>query len=248
MQRFLSILLPLLLSLFFTACSTRNVEPSNYIPSSKETTYQFFSSLDHDDYGRPVFKNPLLFRPTEANVKFYIVQYNSNLPVSYFIIQTTAIDGDYSNVMDIIYSDTAEGFKGGLEFTKAALQSNNSGNHPDVQAAYLLVSLGAPVIGAVGGFVYGIVHSSAEFVSQTHDKLFVESEEGVILYTRLAYDKQERLIYLHEYNNTRKRVLLRVYDYNDSEIIPCRVRFKNADKQRLFLEETSCVEPRLAVF
>ena len=230
----------LLISLFFLGCS-KTVNPENFSKQYENSEYLFYASLEYDAYGRPVFTNPLLFRPTEADVLYYIVQYKNSLARSYFLIKTSKVKGEYADAMKIIYSDTSSGFQGGLAFTQAAVSSNHGGGDSKAQLIYLSIAVGAPLVGTVGGFLYGVVHSSSALVHEMNKTLFIDYKEELVLYTQLDYDDKNRLLHFHEYNNFKKNIQRRRYEYNVSSSNPCRVRYKNSDKETLFLEEESCL-------
>jgi len=236
----------LLFSLFFTGCSSRTVNPEVFSSSKPTTDYLFFLNVEYDRYGRPSFHDPLVLRPTQADVLYYIVQYDNEMATSYFLIKTSQTQGDYEDAMKIIYEDTFTGFQGGLQFTKSAVRSN--GGSSESQAIYLAVALGAPIVGTIGGFLYGVVHSSGELVSQANESLFVEYKEELVLYTSLKYDEKNRLIYLHEYDNFKKNVYSRKYEYLSLSQNPCRVRHKVKGEEKLYLEEDACLELKKEVF
>jgi len=227
-------------------CSSKTVHPEHFSQSNSETDYLFFKSVQYDAYGRPSFYDPLVLRPTQVGVLYYIVQYDNEIASSYFLIKTSQAQGEYSETMQIIYEDTSLGFQGGLQFTQAAVHSN--GGNSEAQAIYLAVALGAPIVGTLGGFLYGVVHSSGELVTQVNESLFVDYKEEMVLFTSLKYDEQNRLIYLHEYDNFKKNVYSRKYEYLPLAQTPCRVRHKVTGKEKLFLEDDSCLALKQEVF
>jgi len=234
--------------LFFSGCSSRTVNPEDFSSKNDTTDYLFFLNVEYDTYGRPNFEDPLTLRPTQSGVVYYIVQYNNHLATSYFLIKTSETHGQYANAMNIIYSDTFSGLKGGWQFTQGALGSSNSGGSVESQAVYAAIVLGAPLVGAVGGFLYGVVHSGGEFMVQVNESVFVDYKEDMVLYTSLKYDDKNRLIYLHEYDNFKKNVYSRKYEYLSLGENPCRVRHKITGEETLYLEEDSCLDIKPEVF
>jgi len=234
------IILLLLSAIFFLGCSSKTLNPQDFSSHYNKSDILFFSSLEYDAYGRPNFQDPLLFRPTQAGVLYYIVQYKDDLAVSFFMVKTLKAEGNYEDTMKIIYEDTAIGFKSGLDLTKSSLNSNNSGGSAQSQLVYLGITLGAPIIGAVGGFMYGIVHSSAELGSQVNESLFIDYKENLVLYTDLEYDEKSRLLSLHEYNNLKKKVKYKHYKYKEASLDPCLIEYKENEKKSRFIEKSSC--------
>ncbi len=238
--------------LFITSCiflgCAKTVEPKNFSKKYLKSDSLFYADLEYDAYGRPVFRKPLLFRPTESDVLYYIVQYKNSLVRAYFLIKTFEVEGEYAEAMKIIYSDTSSGFKGGLAFTQSALSSNHGGRSTEAELVFLSIALSAPLVGTIGGFLYGAVHSSSVLVKEMNKTLFVDYKEELVLYTQLDYDKPKRLLHLHEYDNFNKNVQKRRYEYDVSSSNPCRVRFKSSDKETLLLEEESCLEIKPVAF
>lgn len=237
----------LLTSLVLLGCA-KTVEPEKFSKKHLNSDYLFYAGFEYDAYGRPVFTKPLLFRPTESDVLYYIVQYKNSLARSYFLIKTSEVKGEYAEAMKIIYSDTSSGFQGGLAFTQATLSSNHGGGSAEAELVFLSIALSAPLVGTIGGFLYGVVHSSRAFVSEMNKTLFVDYKEELVLYTQLDYDKSKRLLHLHEYDNFNKNVQRRRYEYDVVSSDPCRVRFKNRDKETLLLEEESCLDIKPVAF
>ena len=172
--------------LFFMGCSSSQVEPKEY-SSSQETEYLFFSFLSYDVYGKPHFEEELFLRPTEANIRYFIVEYKDEKIVSYFLVNTFAAEGDYENAMNIIYEDTANGFKSGLVLTQSMARSSPSSGNAEAGAIYFGVLLGAPILGTIGGFIYGVGHSSVEFFNEAKENMFSSYKENLVSYASLEY-------------------------------------------------------------
>lgn len=201
-----------------------------------------YNNLEIDIYGRPQFQNPIYVRPTKIGSLFYIVEYRDSKISSYILVNVLMAEGEYENPFTNIYYTTSIGLVGGLETSKAILRGGGTSD-PAANTILLVTAVSAPIIGPVGGFVYGIGDSSFDLVYDLQESYLMDYEEDLVSLTSLNYDVENRIISLNEYKKNDKKRKVQEFHYKKLNTNPCRIFERLSYEGDIFAE--SLVEENL---
>ncbi len=162
-----------------TGCSIKQIDTSNVI-NKEEFSLMYSRGLYYDEpTDKIVFEGLSKYRPSSGSFKILYFK-DQRLIMSFDIDIVDQNQANMKNPIRTIKTYTSNGFKVGVQMIKG-----DSSNQP----AVLLV----PVVTSIGGFVIGVIASTADMLEELKDSIIIDNAEVLNYYRIYNYDENNEL-------------------------------------------------------
>lgn len=228
------LVLLILLVLPASGCMTERVQPVVEYPSVPKQSTFMVRKIMHDEHGRPLFADRLGGRPGSAGEQFTVVHAINDRPSRSYDIAIVDQPKTGPGPLAVIYVWTGKGFEGGLAITSGLFPQGVQINSGAEAAAYLTIKAAPVVIGAVTGFVVGVLSSIPETAKELK-RAVVNTRETVIGFTEYAYDERGRVRFMKLYPpDERAGALVKTeYFYEGDDDAPARTEVTSTAEKKV---------------
>jgi hypothetical protein len=211
--------------------------------SSNDLQGSYYASIDYDNYGLPILREPMKEKPVKPGLQYIIVPQKKGFPEEFVTVAVMSPDKSPSikNIYNVIYSWTGKGFETGYQKSRELIKQSgdlaSTGYEPFIGAiiATPFMAIGGAIfiVCGTGGFVIGMAAAVPATIDEVK-KLGLNNNEMILCITKLYYDNNGRMVRGTTYSTSDEKSLLyeTKYYYKGSKKYPFKtVCISNPDKK-----------------